>query len=98
MYVMKVWSEFVFGKCHRYILDQVVLRKYDLYLLCDTDLPWTKDDLREYPDIEKRRELFLMYKDIMINQSVPWFIIRGNYEQRFAEGVKIVDEFFHQTS
>ena len=39
MYVMKVWSEFVFGKCHRFILDQIGERKYDLYLLCNTDLP-----------------------------------------------------------
>src|SRR5678816_1931958 len=48
MYVMKVWCEFVFGKCHRYILEQIAERKYDLYLLCNTDLPWIKDDLREY--------------------------------------------------
>ena len=48
MYVMKVWCEFVFGKCHQFILDQIVNRTYDLYLLCDTDLPWTRDELREY--------------------------------------------------
>jgi NadR type nicotinamide-nucleotide adenylyltransferase len=41
MYVMKVWCEFVFGKCHRFILDKIVERKYDLYLLCNTDLIWT---------------------------------------------------------
>src|SRR4030095_4084581 len=41
MYVMKVWCEFVFGKCHQYILDQIDERKYDLYLLCNIDLPWT---------------------------------------------------------
>src|SRR5215470_14787450 len=50
MYVMKVWCEFVFGKCHQLILDQIARRRYDLYLLCNTDLPWTKDELREYPD------------------------------------------------
>ncbi|MCP2936668.1 AAA family ATPase, partial [Salmonella enterica subsp. enterica serovar Typhimurium] len=49
MYVMKVWCEFVFGKCHSWILEQIVERKYDLYLLCNIDLPWTKDELREYP-------------------------------------------------
>ena len=27
MYVMKVWCEFVFGKCHRFILDQIAERK-----------------------------------------------------------------------
>jgi len=47
MYVMKVWCEFVFGNCHKWILEQIVSRKYDLYLLCNTDLPWVKDELRE---------------------------------------------------
>ena len=45
MYVMKVWCEFVFGNCHLWILDQIVQRKYDLYLLCNTDLPWVQDEL-----------------------------------------------------
>ena len=31
MYVMKVWSEFVFSRCHQFILDQIAMRKYDLY-------------------------------------------------------------------
>src|SRR5689334_20967503 len=52
MYVMKVWCEFVFNNCHRWILDQIAERKYDLYLLCNVDLPWVKDELREYPDLE----------------------------------------------
>src|SRR5665213_2884464 len=50
MYVMKVWCEFVFNRCHNWILNRIAERKYDLYLLCDVDLPWVKDALREYPD------------------------------------------------
>ena len=42
MYVMKIWCEFVFENCHHFILDQIVARKYDLYLLCNIDLPWIK--------------------------------------------------------
>ncbi|MEO7983004.1 MAG: ATP-binding protein [Bacteroidota bacterium] len=91
MYVMKVWSEFVFNKCHRFILDQVIERKYDLYLLCNTDLPWVKDELREYPDLESRRKLYHIYKDIMINQSVPWIDISGNPEERMALSIKAVN-------
>ena len=72
MYVMKVWCEFVFGNCYRFILDQIVERKYDLYLLCNIDLPWVKDELREYPYLESRHELYLIYKDLIVNQSVPW--------------------------
>jgi len=92
MYVMKVWCEFVFGKCHRWILDQIIERKYDLYLLCNTDLPWVKDELREYPDLKTREQLYHIYKDIMINQSTPWVVITGDYEERLQKAIKAVEQ------
>lgn len=92
MYVMKVWCEFVFGKCHRWILEQIVKRKYDLYLLCNTDLPWMKDELREYPDLVQRDKLYHIYKDIMINQSTAWAEISGDYDERLQKAIKAVDQ------
>ena len=94
MYVMKVWAEYVYNKCHNWILNQIVLRKYDLYLLCDVDLPWVEDALREYPDDKIRTKLFLFYKELMINQSTPWHIISGNYEERSEKAVKFIDASF----
>jgi NadR type nicotinamide-nucleotide adenylyltransferase len=93
MYVMKVWCEYVFEKCHQFILDQVVERKYDLYLLCNTDLPWVKDDLREYPDESVRKELYHIYKDILINQNVPWVDISGGYDERTASAISAVEKY-----
>lgn len=93
MYVMKVWCEYVFGKCHTFILDEIVHRKYDLYLLCNIDLPWVKDELREYPDEKPRQELYKIYKDILINQQVPWVEISGNYEQRLQTAIEAVNKF-----
>jgi NadR type nicotinamide-nucleotide adenylyltransferase len=92
MYVMKVWSEFVFGKCHRYILDQIVNRKYDLYLLCNIDLPWVKDKLREYPDPATRKKLYDIYLDIMINQQTTWVDISGDHEERFQKARLAVEK------
>ena len=91
MYVMKVWCEFVFNRCHRFILDQINERQYDLYLLCNTDLPWVQDELREYPDLHTRQKLYQMYKDIMTNQSVPWIDIRGDYDERLKRAIEAVD-------
>jgi nicotinamide riboside kinase len=93
MYVMKVWCEFVFGACHQWILDRIIERKYDLYLLCNPDLEWTSDELREYPDLESRLKLYHLYRDIMINQQVPWVEVRGNYEDRLNIAVDAVKEF-----
>jgi NadR type nicotinamide-nucleotide adenylyltransferase len=91
MYVMKVWCEFVFGKCHSYILEQIAQRKYDLYLLCNVDLPWVKDELREYPDLDRRLALYNIYRQIMINQPVAWVEISGNYEQRLSRAIEAVE-------
>lgn len=91
MYVMKIWCEFVFGKCHQWILDKIVERQYDLYFLCNTDLAWVKDELREYPDLESRQVLFHMYRDLMINQQVPWKIISGNEKERLGAAVGAVN-------
>jgi len=91
MYVMKVWCEFVFGKCHQFILDEIAKRTYNLYLLCDIDLPWTRDELREYPDEGPRQKLYEIYKTIMQNQSTPWVEINGDHEQRVQRAINAVD-------
>ena len=92
MYVMKVWCEFVFGRCHRFILEQIATREYDLYLLCNVDLPWSADELREYPEIETRKKLYAIYKDILINQRRPWVEIGGSYEERLANAIRAIDK------
>lgn len=92
MYVMKVWCEFVFNNCHRFVLDQILERKYDLYLLCNIDLPWVKDELREYPDLHTRKKLYSIYKDIMINQPIPWVDISGANEERLLKAITAVDK------
>jgi len=91
MYVMKVWCEFVFEKCHHWILNQIVKRKYDLYLFCNIDLPWVKDELREYPDLKSREQLYHHYKDIMVNQNVPWVDISGRYEERLQKAITAIN-------
>lgn len=90
MYVMKVWSEFVFQQCSFFILDQIVEREYDLYLLCNIDLPWVKDELREYPELLQRQKLYNYYKDHLVNQSTPWVEISGNHAERLAAAIKAV--------
>ncbi|ANI90684.1 ATPase [Arachidicoccus ginsenosidimutans] len=93
MYVMKVWCEYVFGNCHSFILQQIVERKYDLYLLCNTDLPWVRDELREYPDEKNRKELFQIYLDILINQNVPFKIVSGEGNERLQSAIDAVRSF-----
>jgi NadR type nicotinamide-nucleotide adenylyltransferase len=94
MYVMKVWCEVAFENCHTWILKQIAKRKYDLYLLCTVDLPWQKDELREYPDLAFRKKLFTMYKDIVINSNTMWAEISGTDAQRLQMAVGVIDTVF----
>jgi nicotinamide riboside kinase len=91
MYVMKVWCEYVFEKCHPFILDEIAKRQYNGYLLCAPDLPWVKDELREYPDDKNRIELFHIYKDLLVHQSTPWQIVSGSYEERLQQAIAAVN-------
>lgn len=93
MYVMQVWCEFVYNRCHNWILSQIATRQYDGYILCNIDLPWVQDGMREYPDKKIREKLYHFYKELMINQSVPWIHISGNHEERLQKAVEFVDSF-----
>lgn len=93
-YVMKVWCEVVFENCHPWILNQIATRPYDLYLLCNVDLPWVKDELREYPDLLMRQRLYNMYKDILINDGHAWEEVSGTEDQRLQIAIQYIDTYF----
>lgn len=92
--VMRVWSEFVFNKCENKILDRAARQHYDLYLLCNTDLPWTQDEMREYPNEESRVRLYHHYLDALMFQETPFFIVRGQCEERINNAIQFVKKFF----
>jgi len=90
MYVMKVWCEYVFNNCHPFILEKINERKYDAYLLCDIDLPWTADEMREYPNEGPRKELFTIYKEMLMNQKTPWGIVSGTGAERTQNAIALI--------
>ena len=47
--VNKIWCDEKYGKCHPWIIEMIDNHPSDLYLLCNTDLPWEDDPLRENP-------------------------------------------------
>jgi NadR type nicotinamide-nucleotide adenylyltransferase len=92
MYVMRVWCQYVFQKVHPWIEEQIAKRTYDLYLLCQPDLPWTKDELREYPEENIRKELYGIYKNILINQPVPWAEVSGIGDARTQSAIDAIEK------
>ncbi|KAK6027993.1 putative nicotinamide-nucleotide adenylyltransferase [Ostertagia ostertagi] len=90
LYVLKVWAESRYGRCHRTILENIATRPYDLYLLTYIDINWEADPLREHGLPQERHYFYSQYRDIVINSGVPWIDIRGPHEQRLKNALHAV--------
>ena len=83
MLVMKVWSEFKYGRCHPWILKELHTRRYTLYVLCGIDIPWAPDPLRENP--HERQELYDTYLRELKALGVPFIELWGSREERLEQ-------------
>ena len=94
--VCKIWVEYVFKHSNK-IIDEILKQQdFDLYLLCDIDLPWTYDPLREYPNIEERKELFEIYRNTLEQMKVPFEIVSGDDEVRVNNAIKVIEKYRHE--
>ena len=93
LYVLKVWSEHKYGRCNKWILEEIAQRKYDLYLLTYIDVIWEDDPLREHGGLEMRHYFYEVYKDIVQQSGVNWAEIRGNETGRLQHALHAINTF-----
>ena len=94
--VCKIWVEYVF-KHSNTIIDEILKQQdFDLYLLCDIDLPWVYDPLRENPNIDERKELFEIYRNTLEQMKVPFEIVSGDDEVRVNNAIKVIEKYRHE--
>ena len=92
MLVMKVWSDYRFGRTHRWISEQLCRQSDSLFLLCAPDIPWEADPLRENPG--DRQQLFAVYERELRSMALPYTVISGpEREERLRQAVTAVDNF-----
>lgn len=89
--VTTIWCNVKYGKCHPWIKSELDRNNYQLYLLCDIDLPWQYDPLREHP--EMRAELFGMYRNLLEAHSFNYRVVKGNGETRLENAIGFVNEY-----
>lgn len=88
--VLKIWSEYKYGKCDPWILEQLQVRSYDLYFLCGDDVPWEYDPLREHPT--QRAALYELYKTTLEDLGVRFVELRGSLTERLKKAsVSLLD-------
>ena len=74
---LKIWSEYKYGSCNKWILSQIEKQKSEkrFYLLCKSDIPWEADPQRENPN--NREELFEIYKTELESLGHTYFVVEG---------------------
>jgi nicotinamide riboside kinase len=87
--VHKIWADFVFQEIPDEISNKYIPQSYQLHLLCNIDLPWVYDPLREHPG--HRVELFNKYENDLKTSKANYFVINGNAEQRLENAVHFIN-------
>lgn len=85
----KVWFEEVFQNLPEWLLPEILGIKIDLYLICDIDLPWIYDPVRENGG-EKREFLQNKYIENLSEFNFIYEMVQGKNEERFQNALQIL--------
>jgi NadR type nicotinamide-nucleotide adenylyltransferase len=87
--VMKIWSEFKYGRVNPYIETQWELNMSDFYILTYFDIPYEEDPLRENP--EQRPALFDIYKAALKQAGASYVVVKGDRAKRLQQAVSAIN-------
>ncbi len=90
--VTKVWFRVVYGRYPEWLDRAIRDAGIELFLVCNTDIPWVPDGVRENGG-EMRERLLEMYIAEIEAAGVPWRLVSGKDSQRTAMAEKIVRSF-----
>jgi nicotinamide riboside kinase len=90
--VHKIWASFVFKQIPNEITAIYHPHDYKLHLLCNIDLPWQYDPLREHPN--HREELFQIYENDLLKSQVNYFKVNGLAHERNQNAINCIERFF----
>jgi len=84
-----VWYEYKYGHVPVWLSQALKEMGEGQYLVCEPDLPWEADPLRENPHI--RDELHSRYIELISSLGFEWKAVNGSGNKRLARAVGIVD-------
>ena len=89
--VTKIWFEFVFKKTPDWLINEILKTKIDLFLVCDIDLPWIYDPVRENGG-ENRKILQEKYIENITEFNFDYKLISGIDDERFYRALNFLKE------
>jgi NadR type nicotinamide-nucleotide adenylyltransferase len=84
-----VYCNHYFGRCPAWITEAAAARKPDLYMVCEIDLPWVGDGVRDRGHM--RDEMQQLFRDAVAASGVPHVLISGDADARFATAKTAID-------
>lgn len=84
-----VYCNHYFGRCPAWIEEAAAARRPDLYLLCEIDVEWIADGVRDRGHL--REEMQQMFRDAVRASGAPSVEIRGGPEERRARAEDAID-------
>lgn len=84
-----VYCQHFFGRCPDWIQAAATDRRPALYILCDIDVPWTADGLRDRGD--RRDELHGLFATALATAGAKWIVVKGDRESRLAQARRGID-------
>ena len=87
-----IWADVAFGRVPEEITQGLAAERHHIHLLCEPDLPWQPDPLREFPDLEKRRALFDRHARELQARGNRFIIIRGQGPARLQAATQAITE------
>ena len=86
MLVLKIWSDYRFGKCDPWILEELEKEKKAVYILCGTDVPWEFDPQRENPN--DRKTLYKIYQEELRKHKKEYIQVSGSQKVRLNYSIQ----------
>jgi NadR type nicotinamide-nucleotide adenylyltransferase len=84
-----VYCNHYFGRCPPWIVETAAVRRPDLYLLCEIDVPWVDDGVRDRGHL--REEMQQLFRNAVAASGVPFVVIKGDAESRFVAATKAIE-------
>jgi NadR type nicotinamide-nucleotide adenylyltransferase len=77
-----IYSRHYYGAVPRWVAAQERGRRADLYLLCDVDVPWVPDGIRDRPT--DREQMFGRFDRALLRRRRRLMVIGGDWDSRWA--------------
>jgi nicotinamide riboside kinase len=84
--ITKIWLEEVYHYCPAWLHLAIIENRPNLVLLCEPDLPWQPDGVRE--NSEKRPYLYKRYRKELEYYQIPYSIVNGSGEARIQLAIQ----------